>query len=155
MVGTHQERMDGSGYYRGLSEPSISLGARIIAVADRLDQLTHDRPGIPASSVTDALHQLERESLDPGVIAALRRCLGERTVGAPVPRDRQPAGLTERELEVLCLAARGHTRREIGRRLAISENTVRHHLEHIYNKTGTNNRVSATLFAMEHGLLTD
>ncbi|MGD9890804.1 MAG: LuxR C-terminal-related transcriptional regulator [Dehalococcoidia bacterium] len=37
----------------------------------------------------------------------------------------------------------------------MSENTVRHHLEHIYNKTGTSNRVSATLFAMEHGLLAD
>jgi HD-GYP domain-containing protein (c-di-GMP phosphodiesterase class II) len=155
MVGTHQERMDGSGFYRGLSGASISLGARIIAVADRLDQLTHDRPGSPARSVPAALRQLEQEPLDPAVIAALRRCLGERTTGATTPRGGQPAGLTEREVEVLRLAARGHTRREIGRRLSISENTVRHHLEHIYNKTGASNRVSATLFAMEHGLLAD
>jgi HD-GYP domain-containing protein (c-di-GMP phosphodiesterase class II) len=155
MVGTHQERMDGSGYYRGLSGQSITLGARIIAVADRLDQLTHDRPGSPACSITDALHQLEREPLDPTVLAALRRCLGERTEGAAAARGGQPAGLTEREVEVLRLAACGITRREIGRRLSISENTVRHHLEHIYNKTGTANRVSATLFAMEHGLLAD
>jgi len=54
---------------------------------------------------------------------------------------------------VLRLAARGLTRRDIGRRPAISENTVRHHLEQVYDKTGATNRVSATLFAMEHSLL--
>jgi HD-GYP domain-containing protein (c-di-GMP phosphodiesterase class II) len=155
MVGTHQERMDGSGYYRGLTGANISLGARIIAVADRLDELTHDEPGSPARPVADALRQLDQEPLDPDIVAALRRCLGERTALASAPPRVQPAGLTEREVEVLRLAARGITRREIGCRLAISENTVRHHLEHVYNKTGTANRVSATLFAMEHGLLAD
>lgn len=155
MVGTHQERMDGSGYYRGLAGSGISLGARIIAVADRLDQLTHERPGIPARSVTDALRQLEQEPLDGEVLTALRRCLGERTPGPSPARPELPGGLTAREAEVLRFAASGLTRKEIGRRLAISENTVRHHLEHIYNKTGTSNRVSATLFAMEHGLLAD
>jgi HD-GYP domain-containing protein (c-di-GMP phosphodiesterase class II) len=43
MVGNHQERIDGSGYYRGLRGSNISLGART-AVADRLDELTHDGP---------------------------------------------------------------------------------------------------------------
>jgi DNA-binding NarL/FixJ family response regulator len=47
----------------------------------------------------------------------------------------------------------GLTRREIGQRLSIAENTVRNHLDHIYDKTGTSNRVSATMFAMENGLL--
>jgi HD-GYP domain-containing protein (c-di-GMP phosphodiesterase class II) len=155
IVGTHHERIDGSGFYRGLSGPSIGLGAHIIAVADRLDQLTHDRPGSPALFISDALHQLEREPLDSTVLAVLRRSLGQGTVRAAAPRGGQPAGLTAREIEVLRLASGGHTKREIGRRLHISENTVRHHLEHIYNKTGTCNRVSATLFAMEHGLLAD
>lgn len=155
MVGTHQERLDGSGYYRGLTGSNISLGARIIAVADRLDTLTHDAPGRPACSIADALHQLEREPLDPAIVAAVRRRLGQRSGSATPPRPDHPAGLTAREVEILRLAARGNTRREIGRRLAISENTVRHHLEHIYNKTGASNRVSATLFAMEHDLLSD
>jgi HD-GYP domain-containing protein (c-di-GMP phosphodiesterase class II) len=44
IVGNHQERFDGSGYYRGLRGANISLGARIIAVADQLDELTHDAP---------------------------------------------------------------------------------------------------------------
>jgi DNA-binding NarL/FixJ family response regulator len=37
--------------------------------------------------------------------------------------------------------------------LHLSENTVRHHMEHIYNKAGVSNRVAAAMFAMEHGLL--
>lgn len=155
MVGTHQERMDGSGYYRGLTSPNIGLGARIIAVADRLDQLTHEAPDRPARSVSDALRQLEQESLDQAIVTALRRCLGERSVSASARPREQPAGLSEREVAVLRLAARGLTRREIGRRLGITEHTVRHHLEHVYNKTGADNRVAATLFAMEHGLLAD
>jgi DNA-binding NarL/FixJ family response regulator len=69
------------------------------------------------------------------------------------PPAQWPAGLTDREVEVLRLAARGLTRKDVGKRLGITENTVRHHLEHIYNKTGCSTRVSATLFAMEHGLL--
>jgi HD-GYP domain-containing protein (c-di-GMP phosphodiesterase class II) len=155
MVGTHQERMDGTGWYRGLKGSSIGQGARIIAAADRFDKLTHDEPGRPANAISDALIQLDQEPLDPAVLSALRRCLGGHTVGVASSPRPQPAGLTEREVEVLRLAARGIIRREIGQRLAISENTVRHHLEHIYNKTGTSNRVSATLFAMEHGLLND
>ena len=151
MVGTHQERVDGSGYYRGLTGTNISLGARIIAVADRLDELTHDHPGAPALPTREALDALGREPLDQDVISALRRALGEKArsvLSAP-----RPAALTEREVEVLSLMTRGLTRREIGRHLSISENTVRNHLDHIYDKTGTSNRVSATMFAMENGIL--
>jgi HD-GYP domain-containing protein (c-di-GMP phosphodiesterase class II) len=155
MVGAHQERLDGSGFYRGLTGANISLGARIIAVADRLDQLTHDGPGSPARPIPDALRRLATEPLDQEVVAVLRRCLGERPAVASHRRPAYPAGLTEREVEVLRLAARGITRKEIGRRLGIAETTVRHHLEHIYNKTGATNRVSATLYAMEQGLLAD
>jgi len=155
MVGTHQERLDGSGFYRGLTAGHISLGARIIAVADRFDQLTHDRPDHPARSIAEALHQLDQEPLDQAVVATLRGSVGARRAD-PLPHRRAlPAGLSAREVEVLRLAARGGTRREISRQLAITENTVRHHLEHIYNKTGTSNRIAATLFAMERGLLID
>ena len=73
----------------------------------------------------------------------------------PFARAPRPAGLTERELEILKLAAYRQplTARTIARQLYITENTVRHHLEHVYNKTGSTNRVSATLFAMENGIL--
>jgi HD-GYP domain-containing protein (c-di-GMP phosphodiesterase class II) len=152
MVGTHQERFDGSGYYRGLRGENISLGARIIAVADRLDELTHDAPGRPAMEIKDALAVLQEDSgLDPSVIEALRRALGERPSN---PTEAElPAGLTRREVEVLQRAARGMTRAQIGAELAIAESTVRHHLEHIYTKTGTSSRAALALFAVENGLL--
>lgn len=154
MVGTHHERADGSGYYRGLTGPHISLGARIIAVADRLDGLTHDGPGTVALPLPAALDVLRGEPFDTEVVTALRRAVGITGSEAPAT-SAWPAGLTDREVQVLKLAARGLPRREVARRLGITENTARHHLEHIYNKTGAPNRVSATLFAMEHGLLND
>jgi HD-GYP domain-containing protein (c-di-GMP phosphodiesterase class II) len=150
MIGNHQERVDGSGYYRGLRGSNISLGARIIAVADRLDELTHDSPGASAVEMKDALAVLEADpGLDSDVVGALRGAFGEH----PRPSSRQlPAGLTHREADVLRLAARGMTRSQIGESLTISENTVRHHLEHIYTKIGATTRVAATLYAMENGL---
>jgi HD-GYP domain-containing protein (c-di-GMP phosphodiesterase class II) len=151
MVGNHQERVDGSGYFRGLRGTNISLGARIIAVADRLDELTHDSPGRPAMDFREALAELDADrGLDPSVVEAIRNATGETS---SVINQHWPAGLTQREVEVLRLAARGMTRAQIGDALKITENTVRHHLEHIYDKTGTSTRVAATLFAIENGLI--
>ncbi len=63
-----------------------------------------------------------------------------------------PAGLTAREVEVLRLVAMGLTSGEIALELKISEKTVGHHLTHIFNKTGSENRAAATAFAIRHGL---
>ncbi|WP_328869365.1 ATP-binding protein [Streptomyces sp. NBC_00287] len=70
-------------------------------------------------------------------------------------RSRTDQELTEREREVLVLAARGLRNREIGMRLSISDRTVGHHLAHIYDKTGHRTRAGLGVFAMEHGLLPD
>jgi DNA-binding CsgD family transcriptional regulator len=64
-----------------------------------------------------------------------------------------PAGLTDREIDVLRVLATGASRQEMAKRLCVSEHTVRHHLEHIYAKIDVKTRVAATLFAIEHGLL--
>ena len=70
------------------------------------------------------------------------------------PARRQwPAGLTDREVEILRLLARGLGRKQLARELSLSEHTVRHHLEHVYTKLGVSTRVGATLFAVEHHLL--
>lgn len=63
-----------------------------------------------------------------------------------------PAGLTEREVEVLVLVAQGRTNRAIAEALFISEKTVTSHLTHIFTKLGVSSRAAATAFAYEHGL---
>ena len=62
-------------------------------------------------------------------------------------------GLTEREVDVLRLIARGHANKQVAAALGISPKTVGRHIEHIYAKAGVSTRAGATLFAMEHGLL--
>ena len=59
----------------------------------------------------------------------------------------RPAGLTEREVDVLRLIARGLPNKQVAARLRISPKTVGHHVEHIYAKAGVTTRAGATLFA--------
>jgi ATP/maltotriose-dependent transcriptional regulator MalT len=70
----------------------------------------------------------------------------------PVRRVR-PAGLTEREVEVLCLLAAGQANKEIAATLHLSAKTVSRHLTNIFNKIGVNSRAAATAFAFEHDLV--
>jgi HD-GYP domain-containing protein (c-di-GMP phosphodiesterase class II)/DNA-binding CsgD family transcriptional regulator len=155
VVGSHHERVDGQGYFRGLRERDIPLGGRIVAVADRLDELTHERPGSPSIPVSDALEVLGRESgtaLDAGIVDTLSRSLGHAMVAAR-PTRIWPAGLSHREVEVLRLTASGLTRHGVAQKLSIADHTVKHHLDHIYTKAGVSSKVAATLFAMENDLL--
>jgi len=156
LAGAHHERMDGQGYYRGLSGRSIPLGARIVAVADVFDELTHDLPGRPALEASAALHVLRQEAgsnLDPEAVEGLLEELGEAGQHLRPRREAWPAGLTDREVEVLRSAAQGATRQQVADALFLSENTVRHHLENIYGKIGVSSRAGAVLFAVEHDLL--
>jgi DNA-binding NarL/FixJ family response regulator len=70
-----------------------------------------------------------------------------------VDRRVRPAGLSDREVEVLRLVARGLSNREVADRLTVSRRTVEHHVQHIYDKIGVSSRAAAALFAMEHDLL--
>jgi HD-GYP domain-containing protein (c-di-GMP phosphodiesterase class II) len=158
LVASHHERMDGHGYYRGLSGEQIPVGARIISVADGFDELTHETPDREAVDVTVALIRLQDDAggggLWPEAVSALQQELG--AAGPPQARRKsaaQPAGLTEREVEILRMLARGMSRRQIADELVISQHTVRHHLEHIYAKVGVGTRVAAALFAVEHDLI--
>jgi HD-GYP domain-containing protein (c-di-GMP phosphodiesterase class II) len=161
LVGAHHERVDGQGYYRGLAGAQISPGARMLAVADRYDELTH---GLPGHAPLDGESALKRLYDDAGKAYAEEcvRALEEelRAEGTATGRARRstkrqwPSGLTSREVELLRLLAGGLSRREVAKAAFLSEHTVRHHLEHIYNKIGVRTRVAATLFAVEHDLLT-
>jgi DNA-binding NarL/FixJ family response regulator len=86
--------------------------------------------------------------LDPDACAAVIE-----GAGLARPRTPRPRGLTDREVEVLRLSARGLSNRQIAVELAISERTVGHHLAHVFDKTGRRTRAGAAVFAMEHDLL--
>jgi DNA-binding NarL/FixJ family response regulator len=63
------------------------------------------------------------------------------------------AGLSDREIEVLRLVARGYSNSQMATVLSLSTSTVHHHIQHIYNKLGVSTRAAAALFAMQHNLL--
>jgi two-component system nitrate/nitrite response regulator NarL len=68
-------------------------------------------------------------------------------------RQDKAFGLTRRELEIIRDVVAGYTNREIAERSSISENTVKSHLTHIFNKSGASSRVELALFAAHHRLL--
>jgi len=149
----HRERLDGSGYPRGLAGGAISRPARILAAAEAYQAMREPRPHRPALAAGEAGAALAAEMragrLDEESAGAVLRVAGHR-----VPRrGGGPAGLTPREVEVLRLVARGMSNKEIARRLVISPKTAGNHIEHIYAKIDTSSRASASLFAMQHGLL--
>lgn len=153
LAGSHHERLNGSGYYRQATAPALPFPARILAAADAYQAMTQDRPHRPALTADAAAKELIVAStsgqLDPEAVRAVLAAAGH-----PSPRRTSwPAGLTDREVEVLRLIAQGHSYREVARRLIITPKTAEHHIEHIYNKIGVSARASAALFAMEHDLI--
>ncbi len=149
----HRERLDGTGYPRGLAGGAISGAARILAAADVYEALVEPRPHRPARPASEAALVLQAEVRDGHLDAeAVQAVL--TAAGHTARRRRQgPAGLTEREVDVLRLLARGFSNKEIASRLVISRKTVGKHVEHIYAKIGASNRAAASLFAVQHGLL--
>jgi HD-GYP domain-containing protein (c-di-GMP phosphodiesterase class II) len=154
LAAQHHERVDGSGYHRGLAGGMLPPTARVLAAADVYQALTEARPYRPARSPEQAAAELEREvkqgHLDPEAAAAVLAAAGHRV--RPV-RKELVAGLSEREVEVLRLLARGLSNREMAGHLSISKETVNHHVRHIYDKIGVSTRPAATLFAVQRGLL--
>jgi HD-GYP domain-containing protein (c-di-GMP phosphodiesterase class II) len=154
LAGLHHERCDGSGYYRRIPATAIPIAGRVIAASDAFQAMTQQRPHRPALSPEAAAEQLAAEAsagrLDYDAVAAVLIAAGQSAARTQAAR---PAGLTEREVEVLRLVARGLTNRQMARQLSISPKTVGHHIQHIYDKAGVSTRASATMFAMEHGLL--
>ncbi len=155
LAALHHERMDGSGYPRGLSGDAISPAGRVLAAADVYQALTESRPHRPARSREAAASELRGEvaagRLDGDAADAVLRAAGHRARR----RKDWPSGLTSREVEVLRLVARGLSNKEIARTLGVSLKTAGSHVEHIYTKVGASNRAQAALFAMRHGLMTD
>ena len=151
VAGFHHERLDGSGYHRGTAAAEIAPPARLLAAADAYHAMTEPRPHRAALSPGQAAEALGREAqagrLDPDAVTAVLEVAGQR-----VPRIERPAGLTEREAEVIALLARGLQTKQVARRLGISVKTADHHIQNAYAKIGVSTRAAAALFAMQHGL---
>jgi HD-GYP domain-containing protein (c-di-GMP phosphodiesterase class II) len=149
----HHERLDGSGYPRGLTAASLTPSDRLLAAADVYHAMTEPRPYRPALDDTQAATALRAEvragRLDRDAVGAVLRASGHR---APA-RGEGPAGLTRREVEVLSLLARGLANKEIARRLGVTPKTVSNHVEHVYTKIDVGSRAAATLYATQHGLV--
>ncbi|MEZ3181576.1 LuxR C-terminal-related transcriptional regulator [Streptomyces pimonensis] len=152
IAAAHHERLDGSGYHRGVLGDRPPVTALILSAADVLAALTEPRAHRDALTVDEAVGRLTREA-DSGALDPTACDLVIRAAGGRPARPRRPAGLTAREVEVLRLAARGLTNQQIGAELSISSRTVGHHLGHIYDKTGRRTRAGVAVFAMEQRLL--
>lgn len=154
IAGMHHERLDGSGYHRGSAAREIGLSARILAAADAFQAMTQRRPHRPAMTAEAAADAVLEEAragrLDADAVGAIVEAAGRPAPRLEAPR---PAGLSDREVEVLRLIADGRSNPEIAGRLFISRRTAEHHVQHIYAKIGVSSRAAATLFALEHELL--
>ncbi len=107
----------------------------------------------PADELTRAVRTVAAggSAMDPAVTA---KVMNQVSSGKPLGAQAVVEGLTSRELDVLRLAARGHTNRAIGLELSISDRTVQGHLANIFGKLGVTTRTEAVLLAMKQGWLT-
>jgi putative nucleotidyltransferase with HDIG domain len=153
-AGSHHERADASGYPKGLPAGMIPRVGRVLAAADFYQALTEARAYRPAHAAADAAKLTAAEAsakrLDGDAVDAVLAAAGHR---AKRTRGAWPAGLSDREVEVLRLVARGRSNKEVAGALDISAKTVQHHVMHIYCKIGVSTRAGAAVFAIEHDLL--
>jgi HD-GYP domain-containing protein (c-di-GMP phosphodiesterase class II) len=149
----HHERLDGSGYPRGLRREALGVAGRLLAAADMYCTKTEPRPhrsALPATQAAAALRaEVRAGRLDGETVEAVLLAAGHRSHR----RQVSVAGLTPREIEVLRLLARGSPTKQIAQELGISRKTAANHVEHIYTKLGVTNRALASLFAAKHGLI--
>ena len=152
IAGAHHERVDGSGYHRGAAAAALSVPARVLAAADAYHAMLEPRPyraPLPVERATDELARDVRAGrLDADAVAGVVEAAGQRR-----PQLERPAGLTEREAEVVGLLARGLQTKQVAGALGISVKTADRHVQNAYRKLGVSTRAGATLFAMEHGLV--
>jgi response regulator RpfG family c-di-GMP phosphodiesterase/DNA-binding CsgD family transcriptional regulator len=148
------ERLDGTGYHRAMPSPMLGKAARILAAADAYHAMREPRPYRPARTAGEAI-ELLRADISAGRLDrdAVHAVLDAAGLDAPRSRATWPCGLTDREVTVLRLVARGQSNNEIGATLGISPRTAQHHVQHIYAKIGTSSRAAAALFATDNQLL--
>lgn len=158
IAATHHEKADGSGYHRRMRVEASQLAASTLAAADVYVGLVAERADRPAFSAEDAANELRRlvslGVLNPRATTAVLAAAGhDEALTRPARRAAQPGGLSAREVEVLTLAAKGFTTRQIAERLFISPKTADHHIQHVYTKIGVSTRAAAALWAMQNSVV--
>ena len=142
---------------------ALQSSVRIILLTDRVDTpdvvaaLEGGAHGVvPKDSTPEALFKSIRSVLAGqlwlGDECASGAALGLRKLEAS-RRQTKAFGLTRREIDIIKAVVSGCTNREIGQQMAISENTVKTHITHIFNKSGASSRVELAVFAAHHRLL--
>jgi DNA-binding NarL/FixJ family response regulator len=103
-----------------------------------------------SSELVNAVRAVFRgeSALDPAVA---QKVVQQLTSGRPLGAQSTVEPLTEREIEVLHMAAKGLTNKAIGQALGISDRTVQGHLANIYGKLGTGSRTEAVTEALKQG----
>jgi HD-GYP domain-containing protein (c-di-GMP phosphodiesterase class II) len=153
IAANHHEQPDGRGYPRALTAASLPLPDRILAATVTYESALEPRPYRAAQSPTQAAERLDRRAvagaLDSAAVEAVLTAAGH----APPKRASREDGLTPREVEILMHVSQGESNRQIAQRFTLSEKTVRNHVERIYGKLGVSNRIGASLYALEHGLV--
>lgn len=149
----------------GLSGVEATRQIRATAPEIRVLVLTayQDDPYVYGLLEAGASSYLLKTAEDREIVRAVRSTAAGQSVIDPVVAPRlvarviqpvsQPDALSERELEVLRLAARGQTNKQIGVLLAISNRTVQNHLAHIYQKLDVVSRTEAVTVALQRGLI--
>ena len=148
-AGMHHERQDGSGYHHGASGATVPIEARLLAAADVYQAMTQPRPHRPAPGGDRAAHEVttiaKRGLLDPECAAAVVESADR---GSRV-RASWPAGLSDREIEVVRLVAAGLSNHEIADKLIIGVGTVKSHVHSILGKLDARDRTQAVIKAQE------
>ncbi len=156
IAGLHHERLDGSGYHVGLPANALPFSARLLAAVEIYQSMSEDRAWRPALAPADATRQLRDEvaarRLDPRAVDAVLLAAGQPRLKGRSSRT-WPAGLTDREVDVLRAITRGLANKQIARELHVSTATVHTHVINLYGKMGVNTRAGATLFAFENDLI--
>lgn len=149
IAAAHHERTGRHGLPPRVAQPrpaACGAAAHRVRRVPGDDRSSAHREAHSPAAAADAVRGL---GLDAAVVAAVLDAQGMTAA----PRTEYPAGLSEREVDVLRLLARGLTKEEAGRTLHIAASTVHTHTIHIYDKIGGRTRAALALYAMEHGLL--
>jgi DNA-binding CsgD family transcriptional regulator len=150
IAGAAHEHVDGSGYPQSRTGRSLLPAARILAAADIAVAMSEARPHRPALSPDAIARELVAEvdagHVDAAAADAVLASLGLKTRIVP----RHAHGVSERELEVCRLIARGKMNKEIADVLGISLRTVQNHVAHIFDKLGVHSRSGVAVWLVEN-----